>query len=117
MLLERGGLGRERIISPASVAVMTTDHLTLANKAVPAMVPGFWDDHGYGFGVSVQTRRSNIAHSVGTYGWDGGLGTSWYNDPAEDMQAILLTQAAWTSPTPPALFRDFWTCAWAAIED
>jgi CubicO group peptidase (beta-lactamase class C family) len=117
MLLQRGALGRERIISPASVAVMTADHLTRANKAVPPMVPGFWDDHGYGFGVSVQTRRSNVAHSVGTYGWDGGLGTSWYNDPAEDMQAILLTQAAWTSPSPPALFRDFWTCAWAAIED
>jgi CubicO group peptidase (beta-lactamase class C family) len=25
------------------------------------------------------------SRSVGTYGWDGGLGTSWANDPAEDL--------------------------------
>jgi hypothetical protein len=35
------------------------------------------------------SRRTSEAeeHSPGTYGWNGGLGTSWFNDPAAD-QAI-----------------------------
>jgi len=28
-----------------------------------------------------------------------------------------MTQRAWTSHRPPALFRDFWTAAYQAIED
>jgi len=53
----------------------------------------------------------------GSFGWDGGMGTSWYSDPAEDMVTILMTPSAWTSPSPPGLFRDFWTLAYQAIND
>ena len=58
-----------------------------------------------------------MAGSVGTFGWDGGLGTSWYSDPAEDMVAILMTQVSWTSPSPPDVCLDFWTSAYQAIDD
>ena len=61
--------------------------------------------------------RDGIAKSIGTYGWDGGLGTSWANDPTEDMIGIVMTQAMWTSPNPPAVCRDFWTTAYQAIDD
>lgn len=64
-----------RIVARASVELMTTDHLTAANKAFDTMVPGYWDDHGYGFGVSVTTARTQL-QAIGSYGWDGGLGTS-----------------------------------------
>ena len=47
-------------------------------------MPEYWDDHGWGFGVAVVTRRHDLT-GVGTYGWDGGLGTSWRNDPSEEM--------------------------------
>ena len=50
-------------------------------------------------------------------GGDGGLGTSWRSDPTEDLTGVLLTQAAWTSPVPPAVCRDFWTCVYAALDD
>jgi len=30
----------------------------------------------------------------GRYGWDGGYGTSWRNDPATGRIAILLTQVS-----------------------
>jgi CubicO group peptidase (beta-lactamase class C family) len=62
-------------------------------------------------------RWMYVAGSVGTFGWDGGLGTSWYSDPAEDMVAILMTQASWTSPSPPDICLDFWTSAYQAIDD
>jgi len=58
-----------------------------------------------------------MAGSVGKFGWDGGLGTSWYADPKEDLVGILMTQQAWTSPSPPNVCLDFWTSAYQAIED
>jgi hypothetical protein len=33
------------------------------------------------------------------------------------LRGILLTQREMTSPLPPTVFRDFWTCAYQAIED
>ena len=95
----------------------TSDHLTPAQKAVSGLVPGYFDGHGWGFGVAVVTRRQDVAAPVGSYGWDGGLGTSWRSDPGEDMVTILLTQASWTSPVPPRVSRDFRTAAYQAIDD
>jgi hypothetical protein len=45
------------------------------------------------------------------------LGTSWSSDPREDMVTILMTQRAWTSPSPPNVCLDFRTLAYQAIED
>jgi CubicO group peptidase (beta-lactamase class C family) len=80
-------------------------------------VPGYFDSHGWGFGVSIITRRDDVSSVPGRFGWDGGLGTSWYSDPAEEMVTILLTQAAWISPSPPNVCLDFWTAAYQAIDD
>ena len=117
MLRAKGTYGGERILSRPSVEVMTTDQLTPDQKAVSGLVPEYFDGHGWGFGVSVVTRRTDVAKSVGTYGWDGGLGTSWCTDPAEDMMLILMTQRAWTSPAPPNVCLDFWTSAYQALDD
>jgi CubicO group peptidase (beta-lactamase class C family) len=96
---------------------MTTDQLTPEQKAVSGLVAGYFDSHGWGFGVSVVTRREDLVDSVGRFGWDGGLGTSWCSDPQEDLVGILMTQRAWTSPNPPDVCRDFWTLAYQAIDD
>jgi len=117
MLLNHGNHGSERILSRPSVETMTTDQLTPEQKAVSGLVPGYFDGHGWGLGVSVVTRRVDVAGSVGKFGWDGGLGTSWYSDPNEDMVGILMTQRAWTSPSPPNVCLDFWTSAYQAIDD
>jgi CubicO group peptidase (beta-lactamase class C family) len=116
MLLATGQHGGERILSRPSVELMTADHLTAAHRAATDFMPAYWDVHGWGFGVAVVTRRHDVT-SVGTYGWDGGLGTTWRNDPHEEMITILLTQAAFTSPVPPAVCADFWASAYQAIDD
>ncbi len=46
--------------------------------------------------------------SVGTFGWSGGLGTSWACDPGVGSAGILLAQRAMTSPEPPAWMTRFW---------
>src|SRR3712207_7359656 len=80
---------------------MTTDHITPEQKAVSGFFPGFWDDHGWGFGVSTVTRRDALAATPKRYGWDGGYGTSWYVDPEEELIGILMTQRIWDSPDAP----------------
>src|SRR3989454_12340290 len=94
MMLSQGKHGGARILSRLSVELMTTDQLTPEQKAVSGLFPGFFDSHGWGFGVSVITRRDDVAAVPGRYGWDGGLGTSWYSDPREDMVTILMTRVA-----------------------
>jgi CubicO group peptidase (beta-lactamase class C family) len=112
-----GGTHRgKRVLSRPSVTLMTSDHLTPAQKAVSGFMPGYFDDFGWGFGMSVRTRRTHLGPSVGSYGWNGGYGTIWYNDPAEDMTAILMIQRAAGRPTLP-MFLDFFTAAYQAIDD
>jgi len=117
MMLNKGRQGGERVLSRLSVETMTTDQLTPEQKAVSDFVPGFWDRRGWGFGLSIITRRDDVAAVPGRFGWDGGLGTVWYSDPREDMVTILMTQRAWTSPSPPDVCLDFWTSAYQAIDD
>ena len=117
MMLNVGRHGRTRILSRASIETMTTDQLTPAQKAVSGLINDYFDSHGWGFGVAMVRRRTDVAGSIGSFGWDGGLGTSWRSDPREEMVGILLTQASWTSPNPPNVALDFWTSAYGAIED
>jgi len=117
MMQNQGQHGGGRILSRPSVETMTADHLTPAQKALSGLVPGYFDGHGWGFGVAVVTQREDVAAPVGSYGWDGGLGTSWRSDPSEDIVTILLTQASWTSPVSPRVSRDFRTAAYQAIDD
>jgi CubicO group peptidase (beta-lactamase class C family) len=116
MMLAGGRHGRRRILSRPSIELMTTDHLTAAQKAPDTFFPGFWDGRGWGFGVSVVTRRDDVAGVPGRFGWDGGYGTSWASDPVEDLVGILLTQRA-GFPLLSPVYLDFWTSAYQAIDD
>lgn len=95
---------------------MTTDQLTPEQKAVSDFFPGFWDSRGWGFGVSIVTRRDDVAAVPGRFGWDGGYGTSWRSDPKEDMVAILMTQRLGL-PLTSGIHLDFWTSAYQTIDD
>ena len=99
-----------------AVSLMATDHLTPAQKAVSGFRPGYFDDFGWGLGVSVRTRRTHLGPSVGSYGWSGYYGSAWYNDPAEDLTVIFMRQWAPSPPTMPIL-PDVWTAVYQAIDD
>jgi CubicO group peptidase (beta-lactamase class C family) len=116
MMLNGGRHGAERILARPSVEVMTTDQITPAQKAASPFFPGFWDNRGWGFGVSMITRRDGVAAVPGRYGWDGGFGTSWSSDPHEDMVAILMIQRLY-DPTVDEINADFSTLAYQAIDD
>ncbi len=114
MLLGGGVYSGTRILSRPSVELMTTDCLTAENRRHGGFGPDMWDAAGWGFGVQVITARSGLA-AVGGYGWNGGLGTAWFNDPREGLIGVLLTQKLWQSPQPPGVTVDFETSAYAAL--
>jgi CubicO group peptidase (beta-lactamase class C family) len=117
MMLSFGKYQGQRILARPTVELMTTDQLTSQQKAISGLFPGDFDGIGWGFGVSMVTKRDDIASVPGRYGWEGGLGTSWHSDPKEDMTTILMTPCALSSPTGTNSFHDFWTLAYQAIDD
>jgi CubicO group peptidase (beta-lactamase class C family) len=117
MLLAKGAYGGIRILSRPTVELMTTDHITPQQKIASTFAPGFWESRGWGFGMSIVTRRDDIASVPGRFGWDGGYGTSAWMDPKEDLVGVLMTQRLWDSPSPPPVASDFWIQAYQAIDD
>lgn len=83
--------GGGAILSADAVAEMTRDQLE------PGQADGIFlsDGFGWGYGVAVDAER---------YGWDGGLGSSWYT--GADVTGILLTQVEWAMG-PTAIRADF----------
>jgi CubicO group peptidase (beta-lactamase class C family) len=99
MLLAGGG----GLLSPESVRLMTTDHLTQAQRDASTL---FLEGAGWGFGGSVAAD--------GRFGWVGGTGTAAHVAPATGTVGVLLTQRQMTGPTPPPLMRRFWQYAFGA---
>lgn len=104
--------GGAPVLSRPAVALMTTDHLTAEQRAATSPEPD--GSLGWGFCVGVTARQTDEA-SVGTYGWNGGLGSSWANDPVADVVTVLLTNQMFTSPSLPAVHRALRTCAYADL--
>jgi CubicO group peptidase (beta-lactamase class C family) len=116
MLLSGGRLpDGSPLLSRASVDAMTVDQLDLARGVAGPSPDG---SQGWGFGVAVQLRRTGLGPTVGSYGWAGGLGSSWGNDPSRDLVGVVLTTDAFAGALPvPAAVQDFWTTVYAALED
>lgn len=112
-----GGKHRgERVLSRPAVTLMTSDHLTPAQKAVSGFWPGYFEAIGWGFGLSVRTQRTHLGPSVGSYGWPGYYGTAWYNDPSEDLITIVFMQRAHAGDQRLPMWSDFWTSVYQAID-
>ncbi|HLZ30045.1 MAG TPA: serine hydrolase domain-containing protein [Chloroflexota bacterium] len=90
LLLNKGVHGNTRLLSEQSVQLMTTNHLT------PEQIAGggpFLSGSGWGYGMAVTTVPDDVS-APGRYGWSGGYGTSWFNDPNRNCIAIVMTQTA-----------------------
>ena len=115
MMLNGGTLDGARIVSRASVRLMTADQTTEAQKEWPDARFFIGAHRGWGFQVGVDLKQVSLGTNAGRFGWDGGYGTSAWCDPAEDLTAILLTQRTMDSPQPQKHYLDFWTSAYAVV--
>jgi CubicO group peptidase (beta-lactamase class C family) len=105
------------LLSAESVALMLRDRTTAQDRAEN---PWFFGEHlGWGLMMSVPAAgldpRTVPDGTPRGYGWEGGSGTAWRNDPVMGLTGILFTQRMMTSPEPPEVARDFWSMAHAAI--
>jgi CubicO group peptidase (beta-lactamase class C family) len=115
MMLNKGRHGAARILSRASVELMTTDQLTPEQRESNQ---AFFDGNsGWGFGMGVTIKRDDLASVPGRFGWAGGVGTSAYTDPHEHLIGILMTQRHLDSQAGANVHRDFWTTTYQAIAD
>jgi CubicO group peptidase (beta-lactamase class C family) len=116
MLLSGGRLpDGTRLLSRASIDAMTTEQIGVARGASGPLPDG---SQGWGFGVGVQIRRTGLGPPAGAYGWAGGMGSVWTNDPNNELVGVLLTSDALGGPfPPPAVIEDFWTGAYTALDN
>lgn len=85
MLLNGGELEGVRLLSPTTVALMTSSHTgSLFNEGRT----GF----GLGFEVVEHLGRSGEPGSVGLFSWGGAYHTDFWADPKEQVAAVLMTQ-------------------------
>ena len=69
--------------------MMTTNHL------MPVQIAGggvLLSGSGWGFGMAVTLAPDDVSPVPGRYGWSGGYGTTWFNDPHRGLIAIAMTQ-------------------------
>jgi CubicO group peptidase (beta-lactamase class C family) len=102
MLLNGGELGGTRIVSPATIALMTSDHLAPEIRCSPstpilfgALAPMAELGLGFGLGFAVRTHagRNPLPGSVGDYSWTGVTGTYFWIDPRQQLIVVLMMQA------------------------
>jgi CubicO group peptidase (beta-lactamase class C family) len=114
MLQNDGALDGHRILSPATVAFMTSDHLGQIGSGPTAYLPG----PGYGFGLGFAVRRQEgvaaADGSPGDYYWAGAAGTAFWNDPKQHLSVVFMMQAPSQLAHYQALLRNM---IYAALTD
>ena len=96
LFLGEGAVDGVRILKPETVALMTTNRLTDAQRASARMFGrSLFTGHGFGLGVAVVMDPTKAASTlcngaVGTVGWPGAFGGWWQADPAEQSIMIFL---------------------------
>jgi CubicO group peptidase (beta-lactamase class C family) len=105
--------GGRRLLKAETLKAMTVARLTPDQMKGGEIILG--PGCGWGLGVGVQVAVSPDGVQPGAYGWTGGFGTSWFNDPAKGLIAVLLTQRVFDSPDPPAVHKTFRRDVYAAM--
>lgn len=95
MLLNGGELDGKRVLSPATVRLMISNHLGPEIKNNVANIEAHRGGFGFGLGVAVRTTEglSSVPGSVGEFTWNGAYGTQFFCDPKERLVVVVGTAA------------------------
>jgi len=99
MLIADGRTGAD-LLRPETRAMMTSNQLTLEQRATTRLLgrPAFAAGHGYGMGVAVvmepeQADPLRCRGGVGTIGWPGAYGSWWQADPNDGTVLIFMAHS------------------------
>lgn len=121
MLLNKGTFQGERILGRKTVEGMTSNYLPnnsdMSGMGQPVFVNMPCDGLGFGLGVSVvlNPAANQIIGTPGEYAWGGMASTAFFNDPAEEMSVIFMTQLMPSSTYP--IRRELRVLIYQAIEE
>ena len=88
MLANGGTLFGNRLLSPASVATMTSNHIPGLDLGKSKISGGF----GYTVSIVLDPVAEKSGRSKGSFGWGGAYGTVSWTDPAEEISAVMMVQ-------------------------
>ena len=110
MLASGGAFAGARLLSPRTLAYMTSDHL---DAKVDRNHYLLWPGHGFGLGFAVRTAEGLAPSpgSVGEYFWGGMMGTTFWVSPRDDLFAILMVQSPEHREYFRVLFRNLVSAA------
>jgi CubicO group peptidase (beta-lactamase class C family) len=96
MLADGGELNGKRILAPATVKLMTSNHLPPSlltgeyGIGAQQMRAGF--GYGYNCAVEFDPQTANLPDGKGTFLWDGAAGTWFWVDPTNDVVFVGMIQ-------------------------
>jgi len=108
MLLNGGELFGNRLLSPRSVRMMSSNQIGDLYKSFSRQQEGV--GFGYTVSVTLDPITSNARRSAGAFGWGGAFGTRSWTDPEEELTAVIMLQ----QPYGPAQY-DFENAVQQAI--
>ncbi len=120
MLADGGELDGKRIIAPATVKLMTSNHVPaeLLNGqygiGLQQMRPGL--GYGYNCAVVFDPPEANLPEGKGTFYWDGAAGTWFWVDPTNDVVFIGMIQRM-LGPASPNLEFESRATVYQALVD
>jgi CubicO group peptidase (beta-lactamase class C family) len=103
MLANGGQLNGARILSPAAVKLMSSNHvpanLLTGEYGIGAQTlrPGF--GYGYNCAVVFDPPEANLPEGKGTFFWDGAAGTWFWIDPTNDLVFVGMIQRMSAGPS------------------
>jgi CubicO group peptidase (beta-lactamase class C family) len=119
LLLGRGSVDGVRLLSHRSVDLMRSNFLARDQRRMPSIGHVRWSGQGFGLGLSIvddPAQQLPLGYrSMGSFGWPGAFGTSWFADPVENMIGQLLIQRR--SVEPFDMVVDFERRLYDAIDD
>lgn len=95
MLLNGGELDGQRILSPQTVHLMTSNHLGPEIKNNVANIEPHRGGFSFGLGVAVRTHEglASVPGNPGEFTWNGAYGTQFFCDPKEHLVVVVGTAA------------------------
>ena len=120
MLLNSGQLNGNRVLAPATVKLMTSNHAPaelLTGKfgiGSHMLRPGF--GYGYNGAVVFDPLEANLSDGKGEYFWDGAAGTWFWVDPTNDVVFVGMIQRM-LGPLSPNLEYESRSIVYGALVD
>ena len=119
MLVNGGGLGGARILSPMTIRLMASNHLpggrdlTEMSRSLFSEATNEGVGFGLGFAVVFDPPKTLIPCSMGEFYWGGAASTAFWVDPVEQVTAVFMTQLLPSSTYP--IRRELRTLVYSAL--